>query len=130
MPERRQAARKKSLLQGRVYYNHRRSSVDCIVRDISERGAKLVFGEAVAVPDVIELYLPGKEELHRVVVQWRKGNEMGVDFSHIAHSDAAETASASSDLSGRLLKLESEIAMLKRTVSELRTELRVRSEAG
>jgi hypothetical protein len=89
MTERRQAARKKSLLQGRVYYNNRRSSVDCIVRDISERGAKLVFGEAVAIPDVIELYLPGKEELHRVVVQWRRGNEMGVDFSHIAHSDAA-----------------------------------------
>lgn len=132
MKDRRLSARKRSFLQGRVYYNHRRSSVDCLVRDISEHGAKLVFGEAVAVPDAIELYLPGKEELHRVVVQWRKGTEMGVDFElagAVAAADA-ETSATSTDLSGRLLKLESELALLKRVVSELRAELRMtRSEA-
>ena len=42
MAERRTAARKKSFLQGRVYYNHHRSSLDCLVRDISEEGARLV----------------------------------------------------------------------------------------
>src|SRR5438067_1100687 len=60
MTERRTSARKRSFLTGRVYYNHRRATIDCLVRDISGRGAKLVFGEQVAVPDVIELYLPGR----------------------------------------------------------------------
>ena len=48
MKERRLSARKKSFLQGRVYYNSRRSSVDCLVRDISDEGAKLVFGEPMS----------------------------------------------------------------------------------
>src|SRR5438477_318236 len=125
MKERRQAARKRSLLQGRVYYNHRRSSVDCLVRDISERGAKLVFGETVAIPDVLELHLPGKEELHRVVVQWRRGAEMGVDFGVASATDHSDAALAQSDLAVRLRKVESELAALKRTVGELRTELRI-----
>ena len=130
MKERRLSARKRSLLQGRVYYNHRRATVDCLVRDISEQGAKLVFGEAAAIPDVIELYLPGREELHRVVVQWRKDNEMGVDFALTGLTADTDAASPSTDLTGRLLKLESELGMLKRTVSEMRAELRMtRSEA-
>jgi hypothetical protein len=88
-----------------------------------------VFGEPVAIPDVIELYLPGREELHRVVVQWRKGTEMGVDFEHVVPSDDHDVAAPGADLFGRLLKLESELGVLKRTVSELRAEMRAtRSE--
>ena len=34
--ERRTSARKRSFLQGRIYYHQRRSSVDCLVRDISK----------------------------------------------------------------------------------------------
>ncbi len=69
MPERRISSRQKSFLQGRIYYNHRRSSVDCLVRDVSDTGAKLVFGEPVSVPDVIELYLSNKDEVRRAKVQ-------------------------------------------------------------
>jgi hypothetical protein len=128
MKDRRQSARNRSLLQGRVYYNRRRVSIDCLVRDISGHGAKLVFAETVAVPDVVELYLPGKEELHRVVVQWRKGNEIGVDFEHLPVDEEHDAAAPAADLLGRLLKLEGEVASLKRTINALRGELRTRSE--
>jgi hypothetical protein len=122
MPERRITSRQKSFLQGRVYYNNRRSSLDCLVRDVSGTGAKLVFGEAVTVPDAIELYLSNKDEVRRAKVQWRKGHEIGVDFS----DDSADigTAAGSGDLIGRVLKLERECAALKRTVNELRTDIR------
>jgi hypothetical protein len=121
MPERRTASRHKSLLQGRVYYNSRRSSVDCLVRDVSDKGARLVFGESVAVPDVVELYLPNKDEVRRAKVQWRKGHEMGVDFG----GDHAEAGGweGSTALFGRVLKLERECASLKRIVTELRAEM-------
>ena len=121
MVERRSSARKKSFLQGRVYYDNQRSSVDCLVRDISERGAKLVFSDAVTIPNVVELYLPGKDEVHRVRLQWHKGDEIGVDFGLAADADAAATAA---DLFGRVLKLEGECATLRRKIVELRAELR------
>jgi hypothetical protein len=122
MPERRTTSRHKSFLQGRVYYNNHRSSVDCLVRDVSDTGAKLVFGEAVTIPDVVELYLSNKDEVRPAKVQWRKGHEMGVDFSDDT-ADAGTTAAAA-DLFGRVLKLERECASLKRTVSELRADIR------
>ena len=123
MPERRASARLKSFLQGRIYYNHRRSSVDCLVRDISEAGAKLVFAGAVSLPDVVELYLSNKEEVRRAKVEWRKGNEMGVGFGFDDPADFA-AMTASTDLFGRVLKLEGEYTSLKRLVNELRTEIR------
>ena len=58
MPERRITSRQKSFLQGRIFYNHRRSTVDCLVRDVSDTGAKLVFGGTVNIPDVVELSSP------------------------------------------------------------------------
>jgi hypothetical protein len=120
MPERRTSSRQKSFLQGRVNYNNRRSSVDCLVRDVSDTGAKLVFSGPVSVPEVVELYLSNKDEVRRAKVQWRKGDEMGVDFA----VNDADAMAASTDLFGRVLKLERECASLKRVVSELRADIR------
>lgn len=119
MAERRSSTRQKSFLQGRIYYNNRRASVDCLVRDISDTGAKLVFSGIVTIPDVVELYLSNKEAVRRVRVQWRRGDEAGVDFI-----DSAEVGAPAADLVSRVLKLESECALLKRTVRELRAEMR------
>ena len=38
MGERRQSRRQKSFLRGCVYFNKRRGALDCLIRDISERG--------------------------------------------------------------------------------------------
>ena len=121
MRDRRSSTRQKSFLQGRIYYNNRRSSVDCLVRDISDTGAKLVFSSAVTIPEVVEIYLSNKEEIRRARVQWRRGDEVGVDF---ILDGAADVVAPPADLLGRVLKLESECASLKRTVRELRAELR------
>ncbi len=121
MRDRRSSTRQKSFLQGRIYYNNRRSSVDCLVRDISDTGAKLVFSSAVTIPDVVEIYLSNKEEVRRARVQWRRGDEVGIDF---IFENGADAVAAPADILGRVLKLESECASLKRTVRDLRAELR------
>src|SRR5579871_4465593 len=82
MNERRRIARQKSFLQGRVFFNNRRTSVDCLIRDFSELGARLKFSGAVATPEVIELHIPNKDETYRARVQWRNGDEMGVSFDN------------------------------------------------
>ena len=123
MPERRSSTRQKSFLQGRIYYNNRRASVDCLVRDISDTGAKLVFSGAVTIPDVVEIYLSNKEEVRRARVQWRRGDEAGIDFIFDGAADTG-TSAGSTDLLGRVFKLESECASLKRAVRDLRAEMR------
>ena len=61
MGERRRSSRRKSFLRGCIYFNNRRSAIDCLVRDLSAAGARLIFSAAVNVPDVVDLYIPQKE---------------------------------------------------------------------
>jgi hypothetical protein len=124
MAERRSSARQKSFLQGRIYFNNRRSSVDCLIRDVSETGARLKFSETIAVPEAIELYIPNREEIHRARVEWRTGNEMGVSFGEEMRSPSIAPEAAQGDLSTRVQTLEAEVASLKRLVSELRATIR------
>ena len=125
MAERRLSARQKSFLQGRIYFNNRRSSVDCLIRDYSEAGARLKFSESIAVPEAIELYIPNKEEIHRARVEWRSGNEMGVSFGEEARSPSVvPEAAGQGDLATRVQALETEVAALKRVVNELRSGMR------
>jgi hypothetical protein len=122
--ERRQISRQKSFLQGRIYFNNRRSSVDCLVRDFTDVGARLKFSESVTVPEAIELYIPNREEIRRARVIWRTKNEMGVVFGEEHQSPSIAPDAAQGDLAGRVQKLEAEVAALKRVVNELRAEHR------
>jgi hypothetical protein len=130
MAERRISKRQRSFLQGRIFFNNRRSSVDCLVRDISDTGAKLVFSDAIAVPDVVELNIPNKAETHRARVQWREGEEVGVSFVPEEISPSLVPAPAAApDLVGRISRLEQEVASLHRKVSELQQELQLKGSS-
>jgi hypothetical protein len=125
--ERRQRPRQKSFLQGRIFYNNRRSSVDCLIRDYSDSGARLKFSEAITVPEVMELHVPNRDEMYRARVEWRHGNEMGVSFSDETQTQSpsiAPDAAAQGDLTARIQRLEAEVAALRRIVNELRAENR------
>lgn len=69
MIERRALVRHKAFIKGRIYFNNRLSSMDCIVRDVTDNGARLQVSESVALPDVFELYLPSKDEHFRARVE-------------------------------------------------------------
>src|SRR3954470_16157138 len=113
--ERRRITRQKSFLRGSIHFNNRRSVVDCLVRDISPYGARLIFSDAVTTPDVLELYIPQKEQTLRVNVIWRHGQEVGVAFAQAASMEpaAAESGALGSSpgqaLAERVARLEMEI---------------------
>jgi hypothetical protein len=119
MSERRVAPRQKSFLRGCLYFNNRRSAVDCLVRDISDTGARLIFSSAVAIPDVADLYISQKEQTLRAYVQWRHGDEVGVAFTQSGQAPEPTESAEDGDLSERVQKLESEIAALRRIVRRL-----------
>lgn len=120
MEERRQVPRHKSLLRGRVYFNNRSSTAECLVRDISAHGARIIFADEVLIPDVIELYIPAKEQTFHAQVVWRNANESGIAFAN--HEQMAHPAEAG-DLAERVQKLEHEIDVLKRFIKRLKTEM-------
>src|SRR5262249_3386861 len=120
--ERRKSTRQKSFLRGCIYFNNRRSAVDCLIRDISDVGARLLFSDAISIPDAIELYIPHKEQTLRAVVTRRHGEEDGVAFVDHPSVAAKPAASNVADLAERVRKLETEIASLKRLVKRLKSD--------
>jgi PilZ domain len=123
MTERRTAARKKSFLQGRIFFNNRRTSVDCLIRDFCEHGARLKFSGMTATPDVVELHIPNRDESYRARVQWRNADEMGVVFE--AENGAPPLAPAApADWSARIHKLEHDLGVLQRKFNELQSAMR------
>jgi uncharacterized protein YceH (UPF0502 family) len=126
MKDRRGSARQRSFLQGRIHFNNRRSSVDCLVRDLSELGAKLKVSQTAAIPEVVELHIPNRDESYRAVVQWRTGDEVGVAFEPEKGAPSIVPDAAPSDLRSRVRRLENEVSVLQRRVNELLQEQRKR----
>jgi hypothetical protein len=120
MNERRQAVRQKSFLRGCVYFNNRRSAFDCLIRDLSDKGARIIFSDTVSVPDVVDLYIPQKEQTVRAHVEWRHGGELGLAF---ADAIRASEGTTDAELSTRVARLENEIGALRRALKQLKNKV-------
>jgi hypothetical protein len=115
MKDRRALVRHRTFIQGRIYFNNGMSSVDCIVRDLTEGGSRLEVPETVALPDAFELFLPNKDESFHAKVAWRKGNSIGISWtSEPPPGPGGEHGDVQSSFADRLAKLEREVASLKK----------------
>jgi len=116
MDERRSSRRQKSFLRGVVYFDKRRSETACLVRDLSEDGARIILSQTVTIPDLIELDIPQRQQTVIARVEWRRADEAGLSFSR---PDMA-TARREDQLIKRIAELEAEIATLQRTIRRLK----------
>ena len=115
------AIRQRTFFKGTIYYDSRRASIDCVVRDISDSGARLTFEHPVIVPDNIELFIPQKQETFRARVHRRGTNEIGIAFEVERSAEPRRTSDV--ELQKRVEMLESEIIALKRLVGKLRAKV-------
>ena len=53
--------------------------IDCVVKDLSDTGARLQVVNALSVPERFELLIPGAKSV-QVTVVWRKERMVGVRF--------------------------------------------------
>lgn len=88
--ERRIATRVKTLKRGKILFNNRFSTIDCIVRNISATGALLTVDEAVNIPKSFEITIGETNEakeyrLARLV--YRRGMFAGVHFEGVEVDD-------------------------------------------
>ena len=83
--ERRQIVdrRRRTLLSAKVIYNNHQSVLSCTCRDLSEQGAKLIFGVVPTCPNTFELVF-GDGHIHRCEVAYRDGTTIGVHFLDVA----------------------------------------------
>ena len=120
MGERRNSRRLKSFLRGFVYFDKRRGAMSCLVRDLSVEGARIIFSEAVTIPDMINLHIPQKNQTLRARVTWRRGDQIGLGFS--AANPVPDPLLDSAELMKRVAQLEGKIAGLRRVLNRMKGE--------
>src|ERR1043166_6791235 len=108
--ERRKEARSPSYLGGQITTDRRLIAIDCVVRNTSGAGARLVVPHATLLPDAFELPLPKKNCAYRVRTCWRGAEEVGIEIMPLEEADALIPFT----LARRLKILEAENAALKR----------------
>ena len=81
MLERRQHPRNRVYYGGTVAFNARNSTLDCVVRNFSQRGAKIEFENSAMLPERVDFEVArrGLSCLARLV--WRDRNAAGLMFS-------------------------------------------------
>lgn len=114
--ERRHHIRSRTFIGAQIIFNQRRSTLDCTVRNLSEDGALLVLSDAVATPELFELYFPLKRESRMARARWRDGSRQGVEFTRAAKEDSQPVQL---DLLRRLKQLEQENTLLKARIAQL-----------
>jgi hypothetical protein len=114
MQERRKVHRGRTYLAGRIAFNNRCSTLDCLVRNLSQDGAKIIFADGVAVPTEFDVMIPRKGESRRARVIWRDATQAGVLF---VPSPADNVVSIEAAL--RMRSLEAEHEGLRRRIAEL-----------
>ena len=79
MEEKRKTPRQRALKKGRIVFNAKNSTLDCVVRNLSAGGARLTVTTVVGIPDTFELIMSDGAR-HHCRVAWRTATELGVDF--------------------------------------------------
>ena len=77
--ERRKAVRRRVYKGAKISFRGLRATIDCVVRDYSDSGARLGVESPVGIPDNFELI---RADLPPVMcrVIWRKTSQIGVAF--------------------------------------------------
>jgi hypothetical protein len=122
MKEKRKSPRQRSFLRGFVRLIDQNYSQSCIVRDVSETGAKLRFKYPTSIGGNVELHIPEKQKIIQASVVWIDNCEVGVSFkATVIIEDPVSNGAASTDaeLSDRVARLEAEITALKQMLSNL-----------
>jgi len=72
--EKRDAPRRKCFLRAFVYFEGRGTAVDCIVRDISDIGARLQFDKPLVLNELLDLHIPIKGQSFHAEKRWHDGD--------------------------------------------------------
>jgi len=84
MPEQRKEARRNVTLQGAMLPYDSSSVIICMIRDLTEAGARLKMAVRSDVPDTFDLLIhteDGTVRRKRCTVAWKDGNQVGVSFN-------------------------------------------------
>jgi PilZ domain len=78
--ERRADAPGRRVYGGKIVFNNGSSTLDCVVRDLSPKGARLEVASPIGIPNSFDLHINRNGARYPSKVAWSSGNQIGVMF--------------------------------------------------
>jgi hypothetical protein len=88
--EHRRSARHRAFLGAKLIFGDAAFTIDCVVRDLSETGARVKLPEGQAVPDHLYLLETRSGVAYEAHVAWKRHPEIGLEF--LQKHDLAQAA--------------------------------------
>lgn len=82
--ERRASPRQRRLNGAKIVFNNNSSVIDCIVRDLSSQGARLIVASPVGIPDRFDLRIDRNGACYPSKIAWRTNDQIGCQFLDVA----------------------------------------------
>lgn len=76
----RRASRQRTLKGGRVVYGNFSLSCECLIRNMSDTGARLRIDRSIGIPSEFYLLIPAELRIAKAKMMWQKGDEIGIEF--------------------------------------------------
>ena len=80
MQEQRRAHRSKTYLGALIGFSKQGLPLECVVRNLSPRGAMVQLDRASAIPKTVYLNIPGKCKFYAAQIVWRQLGRAGLVF--------------------------------------------------
>jgi len=84
MTNRRRLVRHRVVKPGLLAYDQGAQTVECLIRDLSERGARIQVANAEELPAELALSFDDGGAPRPCLVRWRKNNAIGIEFTDAA----------------------------------------------
>jgi hypothetical protein len=87
MIERRKTLRSRVIYGGVIAYNQRQSTLNCVIRNFSEHGARVEFENPALLPEKIDLLVAKKGRAFAAQIIWRRTADAGLAFGSAGTND-------------------------------------------
>lgn len=115
MLERRKTIRGRTFLGGKIDFDSGFCVVDCMVRNMSDAGARLTFTNTAIVPDEFDVRITKTGQTKHARIIWRNYDQAGVAF--FAEKPSAEVVPLT--YARRLREAEADRDRLQRKIDEM-----------
>jgi diguanylate cyclase (GGDEF)-like protein len=117
MSEQKPTPRGRTFLAGKVISNYGQSTIDCIVRRVSETGAVIEVESVLGVPERFHLLIPGEGEPQPCKRSWQSEKQVGLVFetAEATNSESAavdEPRGADQIVRGQMLALRAALDVM------------------
>lgn len=79
--DRRRERRDRVLFRGRIIIDDGFSTIDCVIRDLSSRGARVTVQDQAVIPRTLSLAVLDTGRTFEAIRRWQRGQTVGLEFS-------------------------------------------------